>query len=477
MYGDVEKKVYEEFIKPITFSDNGVIKIQKNDFDKIKLFPTERNFILHILNDKKIKVVGEHIKREERSKFVRDNNYGSIKTNELEKIDDPYFSNLEYSESNEKIYEDYSKLDEYLETRFIPAYTLVKKRVNKKGEEEFYQSISFNHISALRLNEDEFNHVMNYLKEKNIRVAGTASTIDGEFENYDYITNYKSSALPPSVNKSINLEKFIRYKKTNDPALREEIIKDNMRLVPYVACRYASSTKIDQKELESYGYEGLILAVDNFDENFANTFSTFAISYIRGFILRGINQYFLGKTDNRYYDYIKAISTVEKENNMKISENPSLVDDVIELLIATGKINDNNESKNTVRSKIITLSIGNESFNYEDYNDEIYSEGQFVDSHDIEDILINDMYKKTINDALETIAPKEKKIICMRYGLDGEKPKTILETSKELNVTPYNIIKTEKKGLEKLRNRLSKLNELEQDLDTDTHSKSFWFFH
>ena len=86
-----------------------------------------------------------------------------------------------------------------------------------------------------------------------------------------------------------------------------------MRLVPYVAYRYAISTNINQHELESYGYEGLILALENFDINNGSTFSVYAVACIRGHVLNGIQEIMQGKKDNFYYDYVNAKSAVESE--------------------------------------------------------------------------------------------------------------------------------------------------------------------
>ena len=54
------------------------------------------------VNKKKIKVTDEQITRADRSPYVRDNNYGEIKGNDLQRMDTPVFG-------------DYKQLDEYLE--------------------------------------------------------------------------------------------------------------------------------------------------------------------------------------------------------------------------------------------------------------------------------------------------------------------------------------------------------------------------
>ena len=74
-------------------------------------------------------------------------------------------------------------------------------------------------------------------------------------------------------------DKIKKYRQTKDSRLRHEIIKENMNLVFLVVCKYgyAKSTGISEDELESYGYEGLIYAIDHFDINSNNAFNFYAI--------------------------------------------------------------------------------------------------------------------------------------------------------------------------------------------------------
>ena len=272
MLEEIELYVYDKYIKEKIINENGKKKIAKEYLEKLELTPQERNFIMHIIKKQSIEVTEEQITKNDRSPYVRDNNYGDIQANDLQKIDKPVMSEIEYSKTNDKVFEDYIELDEYLETRFIPTYVTFKLRKNAKGEMEQFLSIRLHHIMALKLSEAELEHVMDYLKLNNIRVGGKGSTLDGEFENYDYVTTYKESALPLAVPADVTLYKIVMYKQNHDQKLREEIITDNMRLVPYVAYRYAIATGINQHELESYGYEALILALEKFDFIYGGTF-------------------------------------------------------------------------------------------------------------------------------------------------------------------------------------------------------------
>lgn len=472
MLEEVELYVYDKYIKGMVVEENGQKKISKEELEKLKFSPHEKNFIMYIINKQKIKVTEEKITRADRSPYVRDNNYGDIQANKLQKMDEPVMSEIKYSPTNDKVFEDYKELDEYLETRFIPTYVLLKQRKNSEGEIENFPSIRLHHIMALKLSEAELEHVMNYLKEKNIRVGGKGATLNGEFENYDYVTTYKESALPLAVPTNVTLQKIELYKQNNDQKLREEIITDNMRLVPYVAYRYAISTSINQHELESYGYEGLILALENFDVSYGCAFSTYAVAYIRGYILNGIKEILHGKKDNFYDDYVNAKNAVENENGATLSEDPELVEDVIDLLVATGKIKGHDGAKEYARMRITSLAIGNASLDDEDVVEELITSGQLVDTHDYAEEVINTMSREALEKVLDTLTVKEAEVLKLRFGFYDGMPKTLEEVGKVFGVHRERIRQIESKAIRKLRHpRRAKLLKDYYDSETEKYGR------
>lgn len=473
MLEEVELYVYDKYIKGMVVEENGVKKVAIEDLDELKLSPNEKSFVMHIISKRGINITEEKIKRENRSPYVRDNNYGDIQAHDLQKIDEPIMSKIEYTPANEKLFEDYSELDEYLETRFIPTYVLLKQRNKENGEIEHFLSIRLHHIMALKLSEAELEHVMNYLKEKNIRIGGKGATLDKEFDNYDYVTTYKESALPLSVSSNITLEKIALYKQNKDQKLREEIITDNMRLVPYVAYRYAMSTSINQHELESYGYEGLILALENFDISYGCTFSTYAVACIRGYILGGIQEIMQGKRNNFYYDYVNAKNAVEKENGVSLKEAPELVEDVIDLLVATGKIKGYEEAREYARMRITSMAIGNLSLDDEEMVEELITSGQLVDTHDYAEEILNTMSRQTLEQVLDTLTVREAEVLRHRYGFYDGIPKTLEEVGKVFNLSRGRIRQIENKAIRKLRHpsRSKEMKSIYGDFETEKYGR------
>jgi RNA polymerase sigma factor (sigma-70 family) len=67
------------------------------------------------------------------------------------------------------------------------------------------------------------------------------------------------------------------------------------------------------------------------------------------------------------------------------------------------------------------------------------------------DLVEQEDLRRVLNEVLNTLNPREKKIIEMRFGLKNEKPKTLEEVSKEFGVTRDRIRQIEARALRKLR--------------------------
>ena len=78
-----------------------------------------------------------------------------------------------------------------------------------------------------------------------------------------------------------------KYKRTNSPHLKEEIVKKYLYLVKYVAGRVAISLppNVEFNDLVSYGILGLFDAITKYDVSQGNKFETYAVSRIRGSIM------------------------------------------------------------------------------------------------------------------------------------------------------------------------------------------------
>ncbi len=80
------------------------------------------------------------------------------------------------------------------------------------------------------------------------------------------------------------------YKKTNDDQARDQLLDEYIPLIKYVAGRMAMNlpSSVEVGDLESFGFFGLLDAVEKFDETRNIKFETYAATRIRGAILDGL---------------------------------------------------------------------------------------------------------------------------------------------------------------------------------------------
>ena len=109
----------------------GMLYIGANDLKRINLNENEKITLERLLKEKNIAVLDEIIEKE-RPKKVKDFTYGQITEQKLNSIDLPKIANIEYDKHNEKIKEDYEKLDKYLEDEFRTIFINTIKQNSKK---------------------------------------------------------------------------------------------------------------------------------------------------------------------------------------------------------------------------------------------------------------------------------------------------------------------------------------------------------
>ena len=317
---------------------------------------------------------------------------------------------------------------------------------NSKTKGERYPSVQLNKIVKLKLSEQEIKHVVELLSKEGVRIGGISQDMDGKFENYDYVRTYKSHVLPEPLNSEEQIDLFIRFKEEKDPSIkssiRETLIQSSLRLVPYIAYKKAFYYGIEQEVLESYGYEGLIEAVENFDPYKGYKFSTYAYKVIAGFILNSI-PVLNGIPRYLYFEFQKYQRTIENEYGRKLTENdPEMLEDIIDLMIFERKITESQGKTLKKRFNINTVSL-----------DQLMEKGDFIESDDIviDTNIDNEKMRNQLDKALDTLTEREARVIRLRFGFESGHPMTLEEVGKHFGLSGNRIRQIEAIALRKLR--------------------------
>ncbi len=225
---------------------------------------------------------------------------------------------------------------------------------------------------------------------------------------------------------------------------RNKLAEGNVRLVISEAKRYMNRG-LDFGDLVQEGNLGLLKAIDKYDYRKGFKFSTYATWWIRQAITRAVADH--SRTIRIPIHMIETITKINKAQKALLQEKgrqPSIEEIAEYLEMPISRV----EKALSVAKEPLSMDKPIGSDGDTSLGEIIYDESALT----AEDELKIQSLRERLNMALKMLSPRERKVIELRFGLDGKKPRTLEEVAQEMNLTRERVRQLEVQALEKLRN-------------------------
>ncbi len=313
-----------------------------------------------------------------------------------------------------------------------------------------------NQLAAYDVDPEQFDQVLQTLIESGVTImrsqdtetaqqpqsmADTALTegisIDDPVRMY-----LKEIGKVPLLTADQETELAMRMEQGDEDA-KHQLAEANLRLVVSIAKRYVGRGMLFL-DLIQEGNLGLIKAVEKFDYRKGYKFSTYATWWIRQAITRAIaDQARTIRIPVHMVETINKLIRVSRQLLQELGREP-----VPEEIAKAMGI-----SENKVR-EIIKIAQEPVSLETPIGEEEDSHLGDFIPDDDAPapaEAASHALMKEQLEEVLDTLTPREEKVLRLRFGLDDGHQRTLEEVGKEFNVTRERIRQIEAKALRKLR--------------------------
>ncbi len=233
-----------------------------------------------------------------------------------------------------------------------------------------------------------------------------------------------------------------RRKDAGDEAAKQQLIESNLRLVMSVARNYARAD-VPLLDLIQEGNLGLMRAVEKFDYKLGYKLSTYATWWIRQAITRAlVDQGRTIRLPLHVADEVRRLLRTRRQLAQKFNREPTIAELAAEAQQSEERVQELLELIETPVS--LETPVGDGESLYGDLLEDIRASAPL-------ELTADKARAKELAEALGTLEPRLRRVVTLRFGLDGGTPCTLDEIGADVGVTRERVRQLETRALRELR--------------------------